>query len=147
LGWCYERLNAKMKDLKVSHTLTRVEWGKLRTKDMDETINGTLHQYRPLIFLLSKERVKENTCSLMMGVGIMRDETLKRRDLNVSHTLGKTYSNLSSGHTGLRSPGQTRKKPKDLTVCDREERGCAEGGDVYVVHVITRSVSMGWVPV
>ena len=32
-----------------------------------------------------------------MGVGVMKDETLKRRDLNVSHTLGcKTYSTTVS---------------------------------------------------
>jgi len=52
----------------------------------------------------------------------MRDETLKRRDLNVSYTLGcggKTYSRTSSGHTGRR-PDQTHKKPKDLSVSDRE---------------------------
>ena len=37
-----------------------------------------------------------------MGVGIMRDETLKRRDLNASHTLGcvgKTYRKTSGGHS------------------------------------------------
>ena len=39
-----------------------------------------------------------------MGVGVMRDCTLKRRDLNTSYTLG-------SGDT---RPGQTRKKPEDL---------------------------------
>jgi hypothetical protein len=43
-----------------------------------------------------------------MGVSIMRDETLKRRDLNVSHTLGcpgKTYSKPSSGHEHARGLG------------------------------------------
>jgi hypothetical protein len=32
-------------------------------------------------------------------------------------------------------PGQTRKKPKDLSACEREERGRGEGagGGVYVV--------------
>jgi hypothetical protein len=62
-----------------------------------------------------------------MGVGIIRDETLKRRDLNTSDTLGcggKTYSKPSSGHTGGRRPGQTLQKPKDLSACDPEERGC-----------------------
>jgi hypothetical protein len=60
-----------------------------------------------------------------MGVVIIRDETLNRRDLNSSDTLGctgKTYSKFSGGHTGDRRPGQTRKKPKDLCVCDREDR-------------------------
>jgi hypothetical protein len=51
-----------------------------------------------------------------MGVGVMKDETLKRRDLNVSHTLGcKTYSTTVSQvvvkmETGDLS-GQTRNKP------------------------------------
>ena len=52
---------------------------------------------------------------LNMGVGIMRDKTLKRRDLNVSHTLGRTGGNNSkscigsSGHVGGTRTGQTRK--------------------------------------
>ena len=53
----------------------------------------------------------------------MRDETLKRRDLNSSYTLGsvgKTYSKTSSGHTGGTRPGQTRKKPKDLSAREGE---------------------------
>ena len=54
----------------------------------------------------------------------MRDSTLKLRELNTSPTLGcvgKTYSK-TRGHTGgdMR-PGQTRKKPRDLSACDREE--------------------------
>ena len=61
-----------------------------------------------------------------MGVGIMRDETLKRRDLNVSHTLG---------YMDARRPGQTRKKPKDLSAYDREECGRGEGGGVYDVCI------------
>jgi hypothetical protein len=47
----------------------------------------------------------------------------------------KTYSNPSSGRVGGRRPGQTRKKPKDLSVCDSEERGCGEGGVVCVVSM------------
>jgi hypothetical protein len=50
-----------------------------------------------------------------MGVGVMRDQTLKRRDLNASHTLGcvgKTYSKHGSGHAGGKRPCQTEKKPK-----------------------------------
>jgi hypothetical protein len=37
----------------------------------------------------------------------------------------------SSGHTGDTSPGQTRKKPKDLSVCECEECRRGEGGDTY----------------
>ena len=50
-----------------------------------------------------------------MGVGLMRDQTLKRRDLNTSHTLGcvgKTYSKHGSGDAGGQRPCQTEKKPK-----------------------------------
>ena len=74
-----------------------------------------------------------------MGVGIMRDLMVKRRDLNSSHTLGcvgrnkSKTSNGSSGHNEGTRPGQTRKKPKDLSVCDREDHGRGEGGGVYVV--------------
>ena len=39
----------------------------------------------------------------------------------------------SSGHIGGTRPGQTLKKPKDLSTREREERGCGEGGGVYVV--------------
>ena len=59
---------------------------------------------------------------------------LKRRDLNDSHTLGgagrnnSKPSNGSSGHVGDTRPGQTHNKPKDLSVCDREERGLGRSG-------------------
>ena len=72
---------------------------------------------------------------------MMRDQTLKRRDLNSSHTLGctrKTDSKTNpSGHDGEGDsrPGQTRKKPRDLSVYDREECGCGEGGGVYDVFI------------
>jgi hypothetical protein len=72
-----------------------------------------------------------------MGVGIMRDETLKRRDLNASHTLGCVGRNnskpsiRSSGHAGGTRPGQTRKKPKDLSAREGEERGRGGDGGVY----------------
>ncbi len=36
----------------------------------------------------------------------------------------------SSGHTGGTRSGQTRKKPKDLSEREREERGRGEGGGV-----------------
>ena len=41
----------------------------------------------------------------------------------------------SSGHTGGTRPGQTPKKPKDLSVCNREDRGCGKGGSVYSVYI------------
>jgi hypothetical protein len=62
-----------------------------------------------------------------MGVGIMRDSTLKRRDLNVSYTPGcprrnnSKSSSGSSGHVGDMRPGQTRKKPTDLSTREGEE--------------------------
>jgi hypothetical protein len=76
-----------------------------------------------------------------MGVGIMRDYTIKRRNLNVSHTLGCVSRNNSkpsigsSGHSGGTSPGQTRKKPMDLREREHEEGGWGEGGGVYPVCV------------
>ncbi len=42
-------------------------------------------------------------------------------------------SSGSSGHAGGTSPGQTRKKPKDLSAREREERGRWEGGGLYDV--------------
>ena len=39
----------------------------------------------------------------------------------------------SSGHAGGTRPGQTRKKPKDLSAREREERGRGEGGGVYAM--------------
>ncbi len=81
-----------------------------------------------------------------MGVGIMRDHTLKRRDLKVSYPLGWTgrnnskSSNGSSGHTRGTRPGQTPKKPKDLSVREDEDRGCGVGGGVYTVCKCDRVV-------
>ena len=58
----------------------------------------------------------------------------KRDGTGFAHHLGssgKTYSKPSSGHTvGGRSPGQTHKKPKDLSVCEEREHGVGTG--VYV---------------
>ena len=87
-----------------------------------------------------------------MGVDVMRDQTLKRRGQNSSRTLGcegKTDSNPNpSGHDteGGSRPGQTHKKPRNLSTYDREECGRGEGVGVYTVYVMTSSVSMGWVP-
>ncbi len=41
---------------------------------------------------------------------------------------------LVSGHSGDTRPGQTRKKPKDLSAREREEGGCGEGGGLYAVY-------------
>ena len=41
--------------------------------------------------------------------------------------------NGSSGHYGDTRPGQTWKKPKDLSVCEGEDRGCGRGEVVYPV--------------
>ncbi len=37
----------------------------------------------------------------------------------------------TEGDTRLQRPGQTRRKPKNLSVCESEERGRGEGGGVY----------------
>ena len=55
---------------------------------------------------------------------------------------------LSSGHAGGTSPGQTLKKPKDLSVREREERECGEGGGLYDVYMCDSSRERGgWVRV
>ena len=59
---------------------------------------------------------------------------MKRRDLDVSDTLGDTGRNksksgsVSSGHDGGTRPSQTSKKSKDLSVREGEERGRGRGG-------------------
>jgi hypothetical protein len=69
---------------------------------------------------------------------------LKQRDLNASHKLvcaGRNNSEPSSGfscHAGGTRPGQTRKKPKDLSVREREERGCGEDGGLYAEYMRER---------
>ena len=50
---------------------------------------------------------------------------------------GKT-SRGSSGHAGGTRPGQTHKKPKDLSVREGEDRGSGEGVGVYVVCMCER---------
>ena len=52
--------------------------------------------------------------------------------------LGKTDSKANpSGHDteGDSKLGQSRKKPRDMSVFDRAECGCGEGGGVYVVCI------------
>ena len=69
--------------------------------------------------------------------------------LNSSDTLGCTGRNNSnprngsSGHVGDKSPGQTRKKPEDLSTREREERGCGEGGGLYDVYMGERGLRGG----
>ena len=57
----------------------------------------------------------------------MKQEDLKR----LGHTglRGKTYSKPSRSGLAAENcrPGQTLKKPKYLSTCDREERGCGKG--------------------
>ena len=52
-------------------------------------------------------------------------------------------SSGSSGHAGGTRPGQTRKKPTDLSVREREERGCGEGGGLYDVYMCERGLRGG----
>ncbi len=40
----------------------------------------------------------------------------------------RILSSGSSGHTRVTRPGQTHKKPEDLSVCKREDRVCGEVG-------------------
>jgi hypothetical protein len=47
----------------------------------------------------------------------------------------------SHGHAGGTRPGQTRKTPKDLSACEREERWCGEGG---VCMLCTCVSAEGW---
>jgi hypothetical protein len=47
-------------------------------------------------------------------------------------TLMESDSVEPSGRTeGDTRPGRTRRKPKNLSVCESEERGRGEGGGVY----------------
>ena len=49
----------------------------------------------------------------------------------------------SSGHAGGTSPGQTHKKPKDLSGREREDRGRGEGGGVYVLERLSVDTQAG----
>jgi hypothetical protein len=51
-------------------------------------------------------------------------------DLATTPTTACKLSSGSSGHTGGTSPGQTRKKPEDLSPREREDRGRGKGGGV-----------------
>ena len=53
--------------------------------------------------------------------------------MTVEKKSGKTFSDHTGGGP---SPGQTCKKPKDLSTCDREEcgHGDSEGGGVSTVY-------------
>ena len=60
--------------------------------------------------------------------------------------MGRNNSESSrgySGNTGGTRSGQTWKKPKDLSVREREECGCGEGGGLYVVYMCERG-GRGW---
>jgi hypothetical protein len=64
-----------------------------------------------------------------------KTEACKR--LGYTGCVGRNDSNPSrgsSGHPAGTRPGQTHKKPKDLSVREREEFGCVGGGWVYVLY-------------
>ena len=75
-----------------------------------------------------------------MGVDVMRDQRLKRRVLTpplhwvarVKQIVRLILVVTTPAEGGSRS-GQTRKKPRDLSAYDREERGRGEGGVMYAV--------------
>ena len=76
-----------------------------------------------------------------MGVGVMRDESLKRRDLNSSHTLGSSGKKNSKpnigihDHPGNTRPDQTHKTPKNLSTHESEDRGREESVGLYDVCI------------
>ena len=59
------------------------------------------------------------------------------RPIRVDHTncLQVAIKTHSFIHAGGTRPGQTRKKPKDLSAREREECGREEGASVYVLLV------------
>ena len=64
------------------------------------------------------------------NVFIIRDKERTKEDRTQSKT------SISGHGEGDPRPGQTHKKTKDLCPCDREDRGCGEGGvGVYDVSV------------
>ena len=68
-----------------------------------------------------------------MGVDVMRDQTLKRRDLNSSPTLGCV--------------GKTDSKPNPSGLDGEGDSRLGQRGCVCCVYAIERSVNMGWVSV
>ncbi len=70
----------------------------------------------------------------------IRDYTLKRRDLNVSHTFGCTGRNNSKSSIGSTGHVTDTKKPKDLSVRGGDERGPGVGWGVYDVCKCERVV-------
>ena len=60
--------------------------------------------------------------------------------------MGRKNSKTSSGsigHVGDTSPGQTHKKPKDLSGRERQESGRGEGGGVYVLERLSVDTQAG----
>jgi hypothetical protein len=61
-------------------------------------------------------------------------------DLRIISVFSSTFSFHSfSAPQCIRVPSLTRKKPKDLSTRERENRGCGEGGGLYVVYIRDRS--------
>jgi hypothetical protein len=61
-----------------------------------------------------------------MGVGIMRDLTLKRRDLNTSHTLGCTGSKNSKHTSGSSGHVDSLFQPGLLFICNCTKKAKTE---------------------
>ena len=74
-------------------------------------------------------RSNESTTGTAMRCGLEAGDALYPYSLFIIR--GKTRAKGNSGHAEVDTrPGQTRKKPKDLSACDREVRGRGEGGAV-----------------
>ncbi len=81
-----------------------------------------------------------------MGTGIMRDLTLKRRDLDDSPTLG-CVGTTYSGHVEGESWSDTEETKGPECMWSWGVWTWGGWGCVSCVHVITRNMIMGWVPV
>jgi hypothetical protein len=103
-----------------------------------------------LFIVRGKSRVKENTIHIH-GCRCNEGLNTKRRDLNVSYTLGSVGRNNSklsigsSGHTGGTRSGQTWKKPEDLSTREGEECGGGGGGGcmMCVCELVSRIGTTG----